>query len=61
MLTEAQKRAQKKYRERHYFQNNIHLPIEWTDAIMGKASEYGSVNAYIKSLVENDLKNCGKL
>lgn len=56
MVSEAQKRATKKYHKNHYYNSNVHLPIEWREEIAERIRQHGSFNSYIKYLVENDLE-----
>lgn len=55
MVSEAQIRATKKYCIKHYYNSNVHLPIVLEEGILNRIKEYGSFNAYIRTLVEKDL------
>lgn len=55
--TEARKKATMKWESANIYKTTCKFPIDWKDAIKEKADQLtgGSVSAYIKLLVENDL------
>ena len=58
-VTDAQKRAQKKYDEAHKDQwRMVHLKLnkETDKAIIEKLEESGNIQGYIKKLISNDIK-----
>ncbi len=55
--TEAQKRATMKYREKNYARINLDLKREKKEQYRAQAEKRGlSLNAYIISLIEKDMK-----
>lgn len=53
--TDAHKKATMKWEKANRFRITAKFPIEMQEAILDRAKVFGSVNAYIKALVEADL------
>lgn len=53
--SEAHNRANQKWQREHRYRINAFLPIEWKSVILDKSSDFGSVNAYLKHLIMQDL------
>jgi len=54
-MTEAEKRATKKYEETHTVQVHLKLNLRTDDDILRKLAEVSNKQGYIKNLIRRDL------
>ena len=53
--SEAHNKAHQKWAKENLYAASIYFPITEKPVIQERAKPYGSVNAYINSLVQNDI------